>query len=146
MTHSANGPWDNSLNFNFPTKHVIPESLKFSHSEWDEVIWLGFKRGLVTSFQSYLVRCQRAPTKTAIVVARKNRVASHKPIGNKTWRIPSENKIGDFVVLVLTDMPVTVFNNPCNQRGHILKIWAPCNIIHTSLSLSDNISSVFGNF
>ena len=31
MTHSANGPWDKGLNFNFPTKHVIPESLKFSH-------------------------------------------------------------------------------------------------------------------
>ncbi len=24
-------PWDKSLNFIFPTKHVIPESLKFSH-------------------------------------------------------------------------------------------------------------------
>ena len=35
-THSANGPWDKSLNFIFPTKHVIPESLKFIHclSEW----------------------------------------------------------------------------------------------------------------
>ena len=31
FSHSANGPWDKSLNFNFPTKHVIPESLKFSH-------------------------------------------------------------------------------------------------------------------
>ena len=32
-SHSANGPWDKSLNFIFPTKHVIiiPESLKFSH-------------------------------------------------------------------------------------------------------------------
>ena len=28
--HSASGPWDKSLNFFFP-KHVIPESLKFSH-------------------------------------------------------------------------------------------------------------------
>ena len=30
-THSANESWDKSLNFIFPTKHVIPESLKFSH-------------------------------------------------------------------------------------------------------------------
>ncbi len=30
-TYSANGPWDKGLNFIFPTKHVIPESLKFSH-------------------------------------------------------------------------------------------------------------------
>ena len=31
FAHSANGPSDKSLNFIFPTKHVIPESLKFSH-------------------------------------------------------------------------------------------------------------------
>ena len=36
-THSANGPWDKSLNFTFPSKHVIPESLKFSH-------WLSEKK------------------------------------------------------------------------------------------------------
>ena len=30
-THSANGPWDKSLKFIFPTKHVIPETLKSSH-------------------------------------------------------------------------------------------------------------------
>ncbi len=29
--HSANGPWNKSLNFIFPTKYVIPKSLKFSH-------------------------------------------------------------------------------------------------------------------
>ena len=28
---SLAGPWDKSLNFIVPTKHVIPESLKFSH-------------------------------------------------------------------------------------------------------------------
>ncbi len=31
LTHSANGPWKKSLNFIFPTKHVIRKSLKFSH-------------------------------------------------------------------------------------------------------------------
>ena len=31
MTHLANGPWKKSLNFFFPTKYVIPKSLKFSH-------------------------------------------------------------------------------------------------------------------
>ena len=36
-THSANGPWDKSLNCIFPSKHVIPESLKFSH-------WLSEKK------------------------------------------------------------------------------------------------------
>ena len=30
-THLANGPWNKSLNFIFPTKYVIPKSLKFSH-------------------------------------------------------------------------------------------------------------------
>ncbi len=30
-THSANGPRKKSLNFIFPTKYVIPKSLKFSH-------------------------------------------------------------------------------------------------------------------
>ena len=30
-SHSANGPWKKSLNFIFPTKYVIPKSLKFSH-------------------------------------------------------------------------------------------------------------------
>ena len=30
-THLANGPWKKSLNFIFPTKYVIPKSLKFSH-------------------------------------------------------------------------------------------------------------------
>ena len=30
-TNSANGPWDKSLNFMFPTRHVIPESLKSGH-------------------------------------------------------------------------------------------------------------------
>ena len=29
--HLANGPWNESLNFIFPTKYVIPKSLKFSH-------------------------------------------------------------------------------------------------------------------
>ena len=38
-SHSANGPWDKSLNFFFPTKHVIPESLKFSH--WLSGLYLG---------------------------------------------------------------------------------------------------------
>ena len=48
--HSANGPWDKSLNFMFPTKHVIPKSLKFSH-------WLSEFRmseqtfDLITSFK-----------------------------------------------------------------------------------------------
>ena len=37
-SHSANGPWDKSLNFIFPTKHVITESLKFSH--WLSESWL----------------------------------------------------------------------------------------------------------
>ncbi len=31
MTHLANGPWKKSLNFIFPTKYVLPKSLKFSH-------------------------------------------------------------------------------------------------------------------
>ena len=31
ITHLANGPWDKSLNYIFPTKYVIPKSLKFSH-------------------------------------------------------------------------------------------------------------------
>ena len=31
ISHSANGPWKKSLNFIFPTKYVIPKSLKFSH-------------------------------------------------------------------------------------------------------------------
>ena len=30
-THSANGPWDKRLKLIFPTKHVIPETLKSSH-------------------------------------------------------------------------------------------------------------------
>ncbi len=30
-SHLANGPWKKSLNFIFPTKYVIPKSLKFSH-------------------------------------------------------------------------------------------------------------------
>ena len=30
-THLANGPWNRSLNVIFPTKNVIPKSLKFSH-------------------------------------------------------------------------------------------------------------------
>ena len=30
-SHSANGSRDKSLNFNFPIKYGIPESLKFSH-------------------------------------------------------------------------------------------------------------------
>ena len=34
LSHSANGPWDKSLFFSFPTKHVTPESLKFSHWLW----------------------------------------------------------------------------------------------------------------
>ena len=29
--HLANRPWNKSLNFIFPTKYVIPKSLKFSH-------------------------------------------------------------------------------------------------------------------
>ena len=38
-THLANGPSQKSLNFIFPTKHVIPKSLKFSH--WpSKPIWL----------------------------------------------------------------------------------------------------------
>ena len=28
--HSANGPWKKKMNFIFPTKYVIPKSLKFS--------------------------------------------------------------------------------------------------------------------
>ena len=31
VCHLANGPWNKSLNFIFPTKCVIPKSLKFSH-------------------------------------------------------------------------------------------------------------------
>ena len=31
LTHLANGAWNKSLNFIFPTKYVIPKSLKFSH-------------------------------------------------------------------------------------------------------------------
>ena len=31
FSHLANGPWNKSLNFIFPTKYVIPKSLKFSH-------------------------------------------------------------------------------------------------------------------
>ena len=31
FTHLANGPWNKGLNFTFPTKYVIPKSLKFSH-------------------------------------------------------------------------------------------------------------------
>ena len=31
QSHSANGPWKKSLNCIFPTKYVIPKSLKFSH-------------------------------------------------------------------------------------------------------------------
>ena len=30
-THLANGPWNKSLNFIFPTQYVIPKSSKFSH-------------------------------------------------------------------------------------------------------------------
>ena len=30
-SHLANGPWNKSLNFIFPTTYVIPKSLKFSH-------------------------------------------------------------------------------------------------------------------
>ena len=39
-THLANGPWEKSLNFIFPTKYVIPKSLKFSHwpSKWPTAI------------------------------------------------------------------------------------------------------------
>ena len=46
ITHSANGPWKKKMNFIFPTKYVIPKSLKFSH--WlSEIIvpyfgWLKF--------------------------------------------------------------------------------------------------------
>ena len=49
ITHLANGPWNKSLNFIFPTKYVIPKSLKFSH--WPSKInfdyppkWLAFKK------------------------------------------------------------------------------------------------------
>ena len=31
-TYSVKGPWNKSLNFYFPTKHVIPKCLKVSHS------------------------------------------------------------------------------------------------------------------
>ena len=31
LPYLANGPWHKSLNFIFPTKYVIPKSLKFSH-------------------------------------------------------------------------------------------------------------------
>ena len=31
IPHLANGPWNRSLNFIFPTKDVIPKSLKFSY-------------------------------------------------------------------------------------------------------------------
>ena len=31
ITHSAKGPWNQSLNSIFPTKYVIPKSLKVSH-------------------------------------------------------------------------------------------------------------------
>ena len=30
LAHLANGPWNKSLNFIFPTEYVIPKSLKFS--------------------------------------------------------------------------------------------------------------------
>ena len=41
MSHSANGSWDKSLNFIFPIKRVIPESLKFSH--WLSEMWVQLK-------------------------------------------------------------------------------------------------------
>ena len=31
ISHLANGPWNKSLNFIFPTRYVIPKRLKFSH-------------------------------------------------------------------------------------------------------------------
>ena len=41
ISHLANGPWNKSLNFIFPTKYVIPKSLKFSH--WPSKISSPFK-------------------------------------------------------------------------------------------------------
>ena len=41
--HSANGPWDKSLNVIFPTKHLSPESLKFSH--WLSEIYIYISTG-----------------------------------------------------------------------------------------------------
>ena len=40
-SHSANGPWDKSPNFIFPTKHVIPESFKFSHWLSENLVLIG---------------------------------------------------------------------------------------------------------
>ena len=43
-THLANGPWKKSLNFIFPTKYVIPKSLKLSHwlSEYIYICYIAF--------------------------------------------------------------------------------------------------------
>ena len=41
-SHLANGPWNKSLNFIFPTKYVIPKSLKFSL--WPSKFWLSVSR------------------------------------------------------------------------------------------------------
>ena len=38
FTYSANKPWNKSLNFRFPTKHVIPKSLKVDHWPWKLII------------------------------------------------------------------------------------------------------------
>ncbi len=41
-THLANGPRKKSLNFIFPTKYVIPKSLKFSHWPSKKIVFWDF--------------------------------------------------------------------------------------------------------
>ena len=36
--YSAKGPWNQSLNFIFPTKYVIPKSLKVGHCLWHKTV------------------------------------------------------------------------------------------------------------
>ena len=39
LPHLANGPWNKSSNFIFPTKHVIPKSSKFGHWPSKFLFW-----------------------------------------------------------------------------------------------------------
>ena len=67
---------------------------------------------------------------------------------NKTWRqrIPSENKIGDFCCVGLDGYASYGIQQPVQPTWTYPQNLGPPKIIHTSLSLSDNISSAFDNF
>ncbi len=139
IPHSANGPWDKSLNFTFPTKHVIPESLKFSH--WlSEILlyciyfflWTLFSRNHFWTCHLFILWSNISSlmwSKTKFSLPKTtNRWPGPVRSAGRVWRkTPGNNlsnKTGSFDVAAkhVTEKYWKRFHLPCHNHGSVEKI------------------------